>query len=92
MPGIGIKTAAKLLQKFHTLDGVFQSVDKSGLAKKLEGRQEEAALYKSLATVRSAHTRLHHTACPAQLVSHVRLAFADGRSPMGATRGLSEFT
>lgn len=52
--GVGPKTAAPLLQKYGDLDAVFANAaaEKKGVATKLAGRQEEAALYKSLATVR----------------------------------------
>lgn len=56
LKGIGIKTATQLLQKHGDLDTVFEHAaeEKKGVAAKLAGRQEEAALYKNLATVRWA--------------------------------------
>ena len=59
VPGVGPKTAAQLLQKHGDLNAVFANAagEKKGVAGKLAGRQEEAALYRDLATVRCAATR-----------------------------------
>jgi len=53
--GIGPKTAAGLLKEFGTTEEVFDSlaiVTNRNLAKKLEGRKEEALFSKHLATIR----------------------------------------
>jgi len=54
--GIGPKTASQLLQMHGDLDALFKEESlaqlKPGVAGKLKGGQEQAALYKSLATVR----------------------------------------
>lgn len=54
VPGVGLKTAAQLMQRHGSLSAVFQnaSEEKKGVAAKLSGREQEAQLYKSLATVR----------------------------------------
>lgn len=54
IPGIGIKTASALMKSHGSLSDVFANIhqEKKGVAAKLEGRQAEAELYKSLATVR----------------------------------------
>ncbi len=53
--GIGEKTATELLQKFHTLDGIYQNIEsveiKDGVRAKLIAQKEEAALSKKLATI-----------------------------------------
>jgi DNA polymerase-1 len=54
VPGVGEKTAIKLLKEFTTLENVLDSVDKvSGkkLKEKLEEHQEQAIMSKKLATI-----------------------------------------
>ncbi|WP_182201060.1 DNA polymerase I [Paraliobacillus salinarum] len=54
VPGIGQKTAVKLLKQFSTLENVFDNVDKvSGkkLKEKLENHQEDALMSKQLVTI-----------------------------------------
>jgi DNA polymerase-1 len=51
--GIGPKTASDLLNKFHTLDGIYQHISKlpHNLQEKLANDAEQAALAKKLATI-----------------------------------------
>lgn len=53
VPGVGEKTALKLLQQFSTLDSVYANLDNIGgsLKKKLETGKESAFLSKKLATI-----------------------------------------
>lgn len=53
VPGVGEKTALKLLQQFATLDGVYASLDHIGvsLKQKLVAGRESAFLSKKLATI-----------------------------------------
>jgi DNA polymerase-1 len=53
VPGIGEKTAVSLLEKYDTLDNIYQHLDEiSGSAgKKLEAGRESATLSKKLATI-----------------------------------------
>ena len=55
VPGIGEKTAVKLLQEFGSLDGIYQNLDKikPALRKKLEEGKESAYLSKELATIKT---------------------------------------
>ncbi len=56
VPGVGPKTAAELLQKFGSLDGVYASLDSADLRpavrKKLEAGKDSAYLSYDLATIR----------------------------------------
>ena len=53
MPGIGEKTAVKLLQEYETLDGVYEHLDeqKGALRTKLENGRESAYLTKQVAEI-----------------------------------------
>ncbi|MEH7379694.1 DNA polymerase I [Bacillus sp. JJ1533] len=54
VPGVGEKTALKLLHEFHTLEGLLDSIDKvSGkkLKEKLEENKDQAIMSKKLATI-----------------------------------------
>ncbi len=53
--GIGEKTAAKLLQKYETLDGIYAHLDElsPGLRRKLEADRENAYLSRRLAQIRT---------------------------------------
>ena len=53
VPGIGKKTAAKLLAQYETLDGVYAHLDEltPGMRKKLEAGRESAYLSQKLATI-----------------------------------------
>ncbi|KKI91747.1 DNA polymerase I [Bacillus sp. SA1-12] len=54
VPGIGEKTAVKLLKEFETLENVLASIDKVGgkkLKEKLEENREQALMSKELATI-----------------------------------------
>ncbi|MBU9714182.1 DNA polymerase I [Bacillus tamaricis] len=54
VPGVGEKTALKLLKEFETVEGVYESLDKvSGkkLKEKLEANEEDAYMSKKLATI-----------------------------------------
>ena len=55
VPGVGEKTALKLIADFGTLDGVYERIDEAGstpsLRKKLEEGKESAYLSKTLATI-----------------------------------------
>jgi DNA polymerase-1 len=51
--GVGEKTAANLLEKYHTLDGVYAHLDEvsDNVRKKLEASKEDAYLSQKLATI-----------------------------------------
>ncbi len=54
VPGIGPKTADKLLEQFGTLDGVLENCDKimpAGVQQKVKGNVDKARLSKVLATI-----------------------------------------
>lgn len=54
VPGVGEKTAIKLLTEFNTLENVLASIDKVGgkkLKEKLEENREQAIMSKKLATI-----------------------------------------
>lgn len=53
VPGIGQKTATKLLQEYKTLDGIYENIDsiKPAIAKKLIDGKESAYLTKELARI-----------------------------------------
>ncbi len=53
VPGIGEKTAAKLLAEFQTLEGIYENLDKIGAAtrKKLENGRESAFMSQKLARI-----------------------------------------
>lgn len=54
VPGVGEKTAIKLLKEFHTLENVLESIEKvSGkkLKERLEENKEQALMSKKLATI-----------------------------------------
>lgn len=54
VPGVGDKTAAKLLNQFETLEALYQNIEqlpKNKMREKLETFQEQAVLSKQLATI-----------------------------------------
>lgn len=54
VPGIGEKTALDLIQKFHSIEELYQNIDKvekKGVREKLEANKELAILSKRLATI-----------------------------------------
>src|SRR5512139_2989123 len=53
VPGIGEKTAASLLDKYQTLDGIYSHLDEisENIRKKLEANKESAYLSQKLATI-----------------------------------------
>jgi len=53
--GVGEKTAAKLIQEYNTIDGIYENIDKikpAGVQKKLIDKKEEALLSKKLVTLK----------------------------------------
>ncbi len=64
--GVGRKTAVKLLQKYGSLEGIYEHLDElsPSLRRKLEAGREAAFLSKALATIRrDAPIRLNLEAC-----------------------------
>ncbi len=56
VPGIGEKTAAQLIQRFHSIDALYQSLDKlerASLREKLRQHRDGALLSRKLVTIRS---------------------------------------
>jgi DNA polymerase-1 len=56
VPGIGEKTAAQLVQKFHTMDRLYESLDlvtRASLREKLKANEERARLSRTLVTIRT---------------------------------------
>ncbi|HEY6221801.1 MAG TPA: DNA polymerase, partial [Candidatus Eisenbacteria bacterium] len=56
VPGIGEKTAAQLIQRFHSVDALYRSLDqveRVSLREKLRQHQEGALLSRQLVTIRS---------------------------------------
>ncbi len=53
IPGVGEKTAAKLLKEYHTLEGVIENADKikGALGEKVRAGKESAIISKKLATI-----------------------------------------
>ncbi|QBP40683.1 DNA polymerase I [Paenisporosarcina antarctica] len=53
VPGVGEKTALKLLVEHHSVDGVYEAIDqlKGKLKEKLEANEEQAKMSKVLATI-----------------------------------------
>lgn len=54
VPGIGEKTALDLIQKFHSIEEIYENIDKvekKGVREKLEANRELAFLSKRLATI-----------------------------------------
>jgi len=53
VPGVGEKTALKLLHEYHTMDGVYQHIDdiKGKLKEKLEDNKDKAYLSRRLAQI-----------------------------------------
>lgn len=53
VPGIGVKTAAKLLDKFDSVEGLYENLDqlKGKQKEKVEENKEQAMLSKKLATI-----------------------------------------
>ena len=54
IPGIGPKSAAELIQDFKTIEEIFENlmIINPKIAKKLEGKEKDALLYRDLVTVR----------------------------------------
>lgn len=55
VPGVGEKTACKLLAEYHTLDGIYEGIEniKGKLKEKLIANEEIARLSKELATIKT---------------------------------------
>ena len=53
VPGVGAKTASKLLKEFGSMDGIYENIDKlkGKLREKIEDTKEQAYLSKHLATI-----------------------------------------
>ena len=53
VPGVGAKTASKLLKEFGSMDGIYENTDKlkGKLREKIEDNKEQAYLSKHLATI-----------------------------------------
>lgn len=53
VPGVGAKTASKLLKEFGSMDGIYENIDKlkGKLREKIEDNKEQAYLSKHLATI-----------------------------------------
>ena len=83
VPGIGEKTAAKLLQRFGSMEGVYENVDqlKGKQKENIENNREEAFLSRTVATIVTdlelpPEIDLENTAFPSFDVDEVRAAFA----------------
>ncbi|MHB1316032.1 MAG: DNA polymerase I [Christensenellales bacterium] len=65
VPGVGEKTALKLLSMYHTLESVLQNADKIGgkLGEKLQEHSELAIMSKKLATIVPAPLDIAMTTC-----------------------------
>ncbi|MCC5916272.1 MAG: DNA polymerase I [Cryomorphaceae bacterium] len=64
IPGVGEKTAAKLLAEYDTLEGVLENADKikGKLGEKIRANKEQALLSKQLATILTdAPVKFNHT-------------------------------
>jgi len=56
VPGIGEKTASQLIQRFHSLDGLYEAVDRierASLREKIRGNEASARLSRKLVTIRA---------------------------------------
>jgi DNA polymerase-1 len=56
VPGVGEKTAAQLIQRFHSMDALYaalDSVERASLREKLRTHEERARLSRTLVTIRS---------------------------------------
>ncbi len=56
VPGVGEKTAAKLIQTFHTMDRLYASLDsveRASLREKLRANEDRARLSRTLVTIRT---------------------------------------
>ncbi|MGH7681066.1 MAG: DNA polymerase I [Candidatus Eiseniibacteriota bacterium] len=80
VPGVGEKTAAQLIQRFHSLEALYDSLDKierPSLREKLKSNREQAELSRSLVTIRTDLPLDHHwwelTRQPIQLADLHRL-------------------
>src|SRR5690625_237171 len=54
VPGVGIKTATKLLKEYKTLDAIYENIDKIGgerLKENLQTHKEDALMSRELATI-----------------------------------------
>ncbi|HEX7079144.1 MAG TPA: DNA polymerase I [Candidatus Eisenbacteria bacterium] len=63
VPGIGEKTAAQLIQRFHSLDRLYASLDqveRASIREKLKQNEERARLSQRLATIRHDLPLEHH--------------------------------
>jgi DNA polymerase-1 len=63
VPGVGEKTAAQLIQKFHSLDALYASLDRverASLREKLRQNEERARLSQRLVTIRHDLPLEHH--------------------------------
>ena len=83
VPGIGEKTAAKLLQRFGSMEGVYENVDqlKGKQKQNIEENREEAFLSRTVATIVTdlelpAEVDLEGASFPSFDVEEVRAAFA----------------
>jgi len=55
VPGVGPKTAARLLQKYKDIDGIYKNIDKekeSAVIKKIKENKDQAYLSKKLGTIK----------------------------------------
>jgi len=55
VPGVGPKTAARLLQKYKDIDGIYENIDKekeSAVIKKIKENKDQAYLSKKLGTIK----------------------------------------
>ncbi|MDO4399972.1 MAG: DNA polymerase I [Coriobacteriia bacterium] len=83
VPGIGEKTAAKLLQRFGSMEGVYENLGelKGKQKENIENNREEAFLSRTVATIVTdlelpAEVDLEGTAFPSFDADEVRAAFA----------------
>lgn len=63
VPGVGEKTAAQLIQRFHSLDALYDSidnVDRPSLREKLRSNRDRAELSRKLVTIRADLPLDHH--------------------------------
>jgi len=56
VPGIGEKTASQLIQRFHSIDALYESIDRierASLREKIRGNEASARLSRTLVTIRA---------------------------------------